>query len=558
MAGERHLQARTSTLIAHQAPVSVKANRELFLAVMPQHDQGLLHKGQHARLVTGVGKQPFDQRSLQLHTHVACGKGDRLAQRRAARRRDLQPVVANLRPERRRHQVRIEVGARGNDKIAPLCRRQPQQGLLETPALLACGGREQFLVLVHHQQQPLLRLKVRRALACSVQYGGGQTGRLCQRIKRHRAGAQRVHAPRPGIKPVGSRQRRQNAGRQQRRLAAARRSDDGEEGVAAQAVHSLGGFRLTPVKALLLDRGEWPHAGIRAGRLDEDDADPFLMQCEQAGVGGVLAQRSRQQSMQPHAFVTQRPQHQVMADFAPVASVHRDDAVEPEAQVAFQPRRRQTIEFVEGEGPFERGSKAPDYIAAEKMALWHSGEWYGAGRGWRMLGGCHRLLHAHLHSPALDPPLRDAAAQVGGVKALLQQVVCHPKRARAVGAEDDDLLRARQFSQAVRHFVHRDVQSPCNAHLLPLIPLAHVEQERRLRARQSRLHLCRGQLGERRQVVRFCRLDARRCRPAVWSWLHKCFFDRLPEVHSVHPVNLVSYVGQVARPTFGLRWLSIL
>ena len=184
-------------------------------------------------------------------------------------------------------------------------------------------------------------------------------------------------------------QRGHDAGRHERRLAAARGANHEEEVAAAQAVHGLVDLGVAAVEAALLGGGEGLHAGVGAGRRGEDDALPMHLQLKQIRVGGVRAQRRRQQAVQPHAFVAQRPPHQVMADVAAVAPLHRHHGIKAEAQVALQPRHHHLVQSVKRKCRFQRRSQACDLAAAQRTTpCGGSGQLSGAHLVRRWLGGC--------------------------------------------------------------------------------------------------------------------------------------------------------------------------
>ena len=161
-------------------------------------------------------------------------------------------------------------------------------------------------------------------------------------------------------------QRRQQTRRQQRRLTAARWADDGEHRQAAHTLDRLLDLRLAPVETSLLGRGEGLHTGVGAGRCREGDARPFLCKSSSNGLRGIGAQSRRQQSLQTHALVAQRPQHQVVADVVPVAPRHRHDRIQAEAEVAVQPRHHHLAQLVERKRIFQCRAQLPYLVAAQR------------------------------------------------------------------------------------------------------------------------------------------------------------------------------------------------
>ena len=122
------------------------------LQPLPQQHQGLLDEREHTRLAGGVRDQPLHERCLHEHVEVLGGSHDRLAERVAVERQHLHPVCLDEGPERRRHQLRVEVGSSGHHHPAAWQLGEAEEQLLE-PLRARLGDREQLLELIDDQQQ---------------------------------------------------------------------------------------------------------------------------------------------------------------------------------------------------------------------------------------------------------------------------------------------------------------------------------------------------------------------------------------------------------------------
>ena len=91
-------------------------------------------------------------------------------------------------------------------------------------------------------------------------------------------------------------------------------------------LYGLCAVRVAAVKVPPLCRKRL-HAWIRAGWQGKRDLRPVRLQRRQLRVPGVGTDRSRQKLLQSHAFVVQRPKHQVVADVVKRSPVHWYDAV---------------------------------------------------------------------------------------------------------------------------------------------------------------------------------------------------------------------------------------
>ena len=84
------------------------------------------------------------------------------------------------------------------------------------------------------------------------------------------------------------------------------------------------------------------------------------------GLVGLRAQRRRQQPVQPHALVAQRPQHQVVADIVQVAPLHRHHRVQAEADIPVQPRAQQLAQLIQRKRILERRTEPLELVAAQR------------------------------------------------------------------------------------------------------------------------------------------------------------------------------------------------
>ncbi len=117
--------------------------------------------------------------------------------------------------------------------------------------------------------------------------------------------------------------------------------------MAAQTVDRLADFGLAPVEACLFGRSERLHTGIGACWGREGYTRPLLLQLDQARVSRVDGQRRRQQPVKPHALVSQRPQRHIVADIVQVASLHRHNRVQADADILVKPCAQQLPQLIQ-------------------------------------------------------------------------------------------------------------------------------------------------------------------------------------------------------------------
>ena len=226
------------------------------LAALPRLQQGVRDQRQRARLPRHVGQHGVDQRRLG-HAPGGGGRpGDHRAQLRVGHRPD-----QHLPVPQRRHQrwvgraVRIEVGPYADHDPRPVggARDHGEQALQEQPAGgLVAAEREDLLELVDHEHQAAgpatprgedLPDRESSAARVGAQVGVQRRGgRALQGGQRRGQLLQRFHARRQQL--ARRPERRHQARAQQRRLAAARRAEDGEERVGLQPPGQLGDQRV--------------------------------------------------------------------------------------------------------------------------------------------------------------------------------------------------------------------------------------------------------------------------------------------------------------------------
>ncbi len=121
----------------------------------PKQEQCLLQERQDARLIAGISEQPLDQRRLDEHAHTFGRTDDRLAERVAAKRRQLEAVLAHFGPQLRKpHQVAVEVGAHSQHDV-PTAASECEQCVAECGAAgitQRAREREKLLKLIDDEQ----------------------------------------------------------------------------------------------------------------------------------------------------------------------------------------------------------------------------------------------------------------------------------------------------------------------------------------------------------------------------------------------------------------------
>ncbi len=237
------------------------------LQPLPEENERLLHQWQRPRLPRRVSDQTLDQRRFDVDANPLGRGDDRPPQPGLPQRQHLRPVGLDPRPQRRGHQLRVEVRADGQDNEAAVGIDQLPQGLLERHYFLGWSEGKQFFELVDDQQQPPRpRLAYqsrshrfpRLAWACAERAG--------ERGQRGIAGAHHADQPATGTEQSARTHRWDEAGEDERRLAGARGANDGEERVLTQPVLELLDFRLTAVEERGVRFSERAHPRVGAGR----------------------------------------------------------------------------------------------------------------------------------------------------------------------------------------------------------------------------------------------------------------------------------------------------
>ena len=225
---------------------------------IPEEAQRFLHNWQHARLAGGIGHQPLGQRRLDMDAHRLGRLHNRGAQAARIERHNLDALALDQGPQRREHQVGVEIGAHRQRHVAARLRHQRQNGLLELRGVGWRGGKH-FLELVDYQQQA-------GVLGARQEREGIILGCFGQGRQRRAARAHGANQPLALAKERAAAQRGDQPGKQERRLAAAGRADQRQEGVQMQARQQVLHLGLASEKEFAGVFAEGHHAGVGAGR----------------------------------------------------------------------------------------------------------------------------------------------------------------------------------------------------------------------------------------------------------------------------------------------------
>ena len=136
--------------------------------------------------------------------------------------------------------------------------------------------------------------------------------------------------------------------------------------MAAQAVDRLADFCLAPVEERLFGGCKRPHTWIGACRSREGYPRPLPLQFDQPQIGRIAGQCRCEQPLQPHALVSQPPQHQVMANIVQVAVLHRHNRVQSDAYIRVESCPQQLPQPIQRKRIFERGTEPLELVAAQR------------------------------------------------------------------------------------------------------------------------------------------------------------------------------------------------
>jgi hypothetical protein len=269
----------------HAAGLVVGGEGEaVVLAPLPQLEQGGGQQRQRAGLALDVGDQRVGQRRLDAQPDAAGGQLDGAPQLGGLHRTDKDVVGGEPLGECRvGGEATIEVGAgRGHHDGSAvwIVRRAGEQVREAVSLLVRFAGGEQLLQLVDDQEQSLVG-------AQRVERGGervppARSEDVVQILERPLTGADHHPSPplTPGQHPAG--ERRDQPGTEDRRLAAARRTDDAQERRTDEACDEFGDQTLPPEEVLGIggvearQSLERAHIGRAGARRHRQRPGPFL------------------------------------------------------------------------------------------------------------------------------------------------------------------------------------------------------------------------------------------------------------------------------------------